>query len=242
MLRLSNLQIFCSAPRWCNSYQQYAEVQLCWGAWPPSCCFFVPSSVPRVTFLLLSFCDIALVSNLHLLCAHANTHLDCSRSAVRHEWGVGKGLTGDSNCCLTDKWWNACWCNCNEGIIWQARGYIALTLPESLLWHSRCIQTSYTSITALPLFLQTYLQVNPCHIPTPVFTFLLLLKSSVFRGSVYNQCQDISVQEEVMRLWHIISQRKVSVLISLQLTVQFITRRSMKIPYLNNASASLLKD
>lgn len=45
-----------------------------------------------------------------------------------------------------------------------------------------------------------------------------------------------------MRLWHIISQRKVSVLILLQLTVQFITRRSMRIPYLNKASASLLKD
>lgn len=202
------------------------------------CSLFCPSC--HLSAAVFLWHSSLYISNLHLLCA--NTHLDCSRSAVRHEWGVGKGLTGDSNCCLTDKWWNACWCNCSEGIIWQALGYIALTLPGSLLWHSRCIQTSYTSITASPLFLQTYLQVNPCHIPMPVITFLLLLKSSVFRGSVYNQCQDISVQEEVMRLWHIISQRKVSVLILLQLTVQFITRRSMRIPYLNNASASLLKD
>lgn len=135
---LSDLQIFCCAPRWCNSYQQHAEVQLCWAAWPPSCCFFVASSVPHATFLLLSF----HVSNSHLLCAHANTHLDCSWSAVRHEWGVGKGLTGDSNCCLTDKWWNACWCNCNEGIIWQALGYVALTLTLAL--HANKLHECYS--------------------------------------------------------------------------------------------------
>lgn len=96
------------------------------------------SSVLHATFLLLSF----RVSNSHLLRAHANTHLDCSRSAARHKWGVGKGLTGDSNCCLTDKWWNACWCNCNDGIIWQALGYIALTLTLAL--HANKLHERYS--------------------------------------------------------------------------------------------------